>query len=198
MLDESARLVEWAIRCRRLWFESLESALDRALPGAGEALVSAAAAVDAETGVLRINVPPIHPVLPPVYDVVQHQVAQVLWETFGNPVAHTVSFKAPTTTRRWNAGGLSVYAPGDPAPELWPHLSADFRHAVLTSGDPSTDALLSGVGVAALSLEHVWLRFTTPDARRGLGRLPGAASGLNDRLAEWNGGVTALCFAAEA
>lgn len=195
MVHEPARVVEWAIRCRRLWFSELERALEAALPGAGEALVQATAAVDEATGALHVRLPSIHPVLPPVYDVVKAEIASILWGAFGNPVMHKVTFGA-SALRRKPTTALSVYDPGDPAAQLWPKLIAGFRDEVLTSDDPTSAALLNDIEVSSVGLDHVWLHFTTADARRRLGQLPGAATGLNDRLDAWNGGVTAFCFAA--
>jgi len=197
MVHEPTRLVDWAVRLRRLWFEELERALEAALPGAGESLVQASATVDVATGALHVRMPSIYPVLPPVYDVVKAEIASVLWDAFGNPVAHKVTFGGGgTATRRKAISGLSVYEPGDPAPDYWQEVTSSFRQEVLVSSDPTANALLSGVKIRALAREHVWLEFATSDARRSLGQLPGAASALNDRLNTWNDGVTAFCFAA--
>lgn len=125
------------------------------------------------------------------------EIASVLWDVFGNPVAHQVTFGAgPASRRRNRVSGLSVYAPGDPAPTLWPELVVSFRNDVLSSLDTTTDALLAGVKVTVVGLDQIWLEFATAGARGSLGRLPGAATGLNDRLTVWNGGVTALCCVA--
>lgn len=195
MVHEPTRVVDWAVRLRHVWFEELERALEASLPGAGEPLVQATAAVEEPTGALHVRMPAIHPVLPPVYDVVKAEIASALWDAFGNPVMHKVTFGA-RALRRKSTTALSVYDPGDPAPQLWPTLIAGFRAEVLASSDPAAAALLGAVSVTAISLDHVWLQFATTDARRALGQLPGAATGLNDRLDAWSGGVTALCYSA--
>lgn len=195
MVHEPTRVVDWAVRLRHVWFDELEGALEASLPGAGEALVQATAAVEEPSGALHVRMPSIHPVLPPVYDVVKAEIASALWGAFGNPVMHKVSFGA-RAPRRKGTTALSVYDPGDPAPQLWPELIAGFRAEVLASADPAAAALLDAVNLSAISLDHVWLQFATTEARRNLGQLPGAATGLNDRLDAWNGGVTALCYSA--
>ena len=192
--DDAPRLIGWAVRLRRLWFDELESALEAALPGASEALASATCSVR-EDGTMVLHLPSIYPVLPPVYDVVQDGVAALLWDVFGNPVAHTTKIGG-ATPRRPKPSSLSVYTPGDPGPIQWPGLSASLREQVLTADEPAIGALFDGVRILAVSLDSVWLEFATPSARLALGKLPGAASGLNERLSTWNGGVTAFCTAA--
>lgn len=195
MINEPPRLVDWVFRLRHLWFGELEGALEAALPGAGEALVAASAKVEPVSGAVHIRMPSVYPVLPPVYDIVTSEIASVLWGAFGNPVAHKVTF-GTSAPRRRGAGGLGVYDPGDPSPGHWDELRKSLRDEVLVSSDPAASALLSGVKVRAVALEHVWLEFSTKGARQSLGKLPGAASELNDRLHRWNGGVTAFCFSA--
>jgi hypothetical protein len=195
MAHEQIRVVDWAVRLRHVWFDELERALEVSLPGAGEALVQATAAVEEPSGALHVRMPWIHPVLPPVYDVVKAEIASALWNAVGNPVMHKVSFGA-SALRRKGTTALSVYDPGDPSPQLWRELIAGFRAEVLASEDLAAAALLDAVTVSAISLDHVWLQFATTESRRALGQLPGAATGLNDRLDAWNGGVTALCYSA--
>ncbi len=195
MVHDDTRAVDWAVRVRCVWFEELERALEASLPGAGEALAQATAAGEEPSGALHVRMPSIHPVLPPVYDVVKAEIASALWDAFGNPVLHKVSFGA-RAPRRKGTTALAVYDPGDPAPQLWPELIAGFRAQVLASEDPAASVMLDAITVTAISLDHVWLQFATTDARRALGQLPGAATGLNDRLDAWNGGVTALCYSA--